>query len=374
MSLTGHAGGPPLALGVDLLALGQAAGGIPLPARSNMEMWLFGRAALLGLSRGGRRSAGRSCRIIGTADGWCAVSLARPEDLASLPAILEQDVDPDEAEAALAAAAETMPAKALADRAQLFGVPAAELGAARFLEAVRCMGRGEPGPVRDAPLVVDLSSLWAGPLCAHLLGLAGAEVIKVESAARPDGARSGNAVFFDWLHAGHASVVLDFGTGEDRAELRRLIDRADVVIEASRPRALRNLGIDAEEVVASGPGRTWVSITGYGREGEAADRVAFGDDAAVAGGLVAWDEAGDPVFCGDAVADPLSGLYAARAVQESMAAGGGRLLDVAMAGVAAHVADARLAIGEHRVLAVEDGWSVDHGGETFPVVPPRPPS
>jgi hypothetical protein len=374
MSLTGHAGGPPLALGVDLLALGQAAGGIPLPARSNMEMWLFGRAALLGLSRGGRRSAGRSCRIIGTADGWCAVSLARPEDLASLPAILEQDVDPDEAEAALAAAAETMPAKALADRAQLFGVPAAELGAARFLEAVRCMGRGEPGPVRDAPLVVDLSSLWAGPLCAHLLGLAGAEVIKVESAARPDGARSGNAAFFDWLHAGHASVVLDFGTGEDRAELRRLIDRADVVIEASRPRALRNLGIDAEEVVASGPGRTWVSITGYGREGEAADRVAFGDDAAVAGGLVAWDEAGDPVFCGDAVADPLSGLYAARAVQESMAAGGGRLLDVAMAGVAAHVADARLAIGEHRVLAVEDGWSVDHGGETFPVVPPRPPS
>lgn len=374
MWLTGHAGGPPLAVGIDLLALGHVAGGLPASARSNVETWLFGRAALLGLTRGGRRSAGGSCRIVATADGWCGVSLARPEDFASLPAILEQDVHPDKAEAALAAAAETMPAKALADRAQLFGVPAAELGAARGLEPVRCVARGEPGPVGNAPIVVDLSSLWAGPLCAHLLGLAGAEVIKVESAARPDGARSGNAAFFEWLHAGHASVVLDFATDEGRAELRRLIDRADVVIEASRPRALRNLGIDAGEVVASGRGRTWMSITGYGREGDAAERVAFGDDAAVAGGLVAWDDAGDPVFCGDAVADPLSGLYAARAVQESMAAGGGRLLSVAMAGVAAHVAGARLTIGDHRVLAAGDGWSVEHGGETFAVLPPRPPS
>ena len=51
----------------------------------------------------------------------------------------------------------------------------------------------------------------------------------------------------------------------------------------------------------------WVSITGYGRDGPAAQRVAFGDDAAVAGGLIGGDRT-DPVFCADAVADPLAGL------------------------------------------------------------------
>jgi crotonobetainyl-CoA:carnitine CoA-transferase CaiB-like acyl-CoA transferase len=76
-----------------------------------------------------------------------------------------------------------------------------------------------------------------------------------------------------------------------------------------------------------------VSITGYGREGNAADLVAFGDDAAVAGGLVAADGAGGPVFCADAVADPLTGLYAAAA---ALAVEGGALVSVPMAGVAAH--------------------------------------
>ena len=85
--------------------------------------------------------------------------------------------------------------------------------------------------------------MWAGPLCARLLGLAGAEVIKVESPARPDGARSGNGEFFDWLHAGHRSLSADFGTREGRTALRALLEAADVVIEASRPRALAALGL-----------------------------------------------------------------------------------------------------------------------------------
>ena len=59
-------------------------------------------------------------------------------------------------------------------------------------------------------VVADLSSMWAGPLCARLLGLAGADVIKVETPGRPDGARSGNREFFDWLHAGHRSLAADF--------------------------------------------------------------------------------------------------------------------------------------------------------------------
>ena len=60
-------------------------------------------------------------------------------------------------------------------------------------------------------------------------------------------------------------------------------------------------------------GRVWLRITGYGTEAGSAERVAFGDDAAVAGGLVGYDGAG-PVFVGDAIADPLTGLEAAAAV------------------------------------------------------------
>ena len=84
--------------------------------------------------------------------------------------------------------------------------------------------------------------------------------------------------------------------------------RADVVLEASRPRALAQFGIDAEALTTGTPdGRgpqAWVSITGYGRTGDEANRVAFGDDAAAAGGLVSWTD-GEPLFCADAVADPL---------------------------------------------------------------------
>ena len=70
-------------------------------------------------------------------------------------------------------------------------------------------------------MVADLSSMWAGPLCARMLGLAGADIIKVESADRPDGARSGNREFFDWLHAGHRSLSADFRTGRDGRRSRR---------------------------------------------------------------------------------------------------------------------------------------------------------
>jgi crotonobetainyl-CoA:carnitine CoA-transferase CaiB-like acyl-CoA transferase len=62
--------------------------------------------------------------------------------------------------------------------------------------------------------------------------------------------------------------------------------------------------------------------------------VAFGDDAAVAGGLVEYDSDG-PVFVGDAIADPLTGLHAAAAVADALARGGGELIEMSMAATAA---------------------------------------
>jgi crotonobetainyl-CoA:carnitine CoA-transferase CaiB-like acyl-CoA transferase len=250
----------------------------------------------------------------------------------------------------LATAALARPAAALADGAQLLGVPAAALppppavaaGAAwPPWQASRIAGTSSSTRLNGA-LVVDLSSMWAGPLCARLLGLAGARVVKVESPDRPDGARAGNREFFDWLHAGHHSVVLDFRSASGREALTALLAAADVVIEASRPRALEQLGL-APSQVPHRDGQVWLSITGYGRGRP--DLVAFGDDAAIAGGLVGWalNPGGDgdgPVFCADAVADPLTGACGALAVARSLAEGGGQLIDLPMRAVAAGFADA----------------------------------
>jgi crotonobetainyl-CoA:carnitine CoA-transferase CaiB-like acyl-CoA transferase len=176
--------------------------------------------------------------------------------------------------------------------------------------------------------VVDLSSLWAGPLCASLLSAIGARVIKVESTRRPDGARRGPAGFYDLLNAGKESVALDFTDEDDRRRLRRLVESADVVIEGSRPRALEHLGIDAR----SGRARVWLSITGHGRNQPM--RIGYGDDAAVAGGLVARDDDG-PLFIADAVADPITGLLGAVAVLDLLRNGGIWLVDLALARSAA---------------------------------------
>ncbi len=109
------------------------------------------------------------------------------------------------------------------------------------------------------------------------------------------------------------------------------------MVTAARPRALAQLGLVAEDRVRPGGPRVWLSITGYGGDGPSADRVAFGDDAAVAGGLVVWDDQG-PCFCGDAVADPLSGLAGAAAVLAALERGGGWVVEVSMADVAGGIA------------------------------------
>ena len=421
MALTGMPDGAPVASPAPALAmlgqvtaqLARATGETGHAVRADPAELITGRAALAGLTRGGRVSAGGSSFLLRSADGWCAVTLSRPDDVAAVPAIagslgasldgasLDASLDGASldgtatlaaARAALTAVARGTPAEDLAAAAQLVGVPAAALPASVPPSAPAEPALGESpswppwraeriaAPLAGARLagavVADLSSMWAGPLCARLLGLAGAKVIKVESPTRPDGARSGNGEFFDWLHAGHRSLSADFGTRAGRTALLALLEVADVVIEASRPRALAALGL-APGMLSHRPGQVWLSITGYGRAEPG--RVAFGDDAAVAGGLVGWAAGGsspEPVFCADAIADPLAGVCGALAVALSRSAGGGELIDLSMRDVAAAFAapgqDIAPGHGPHDVLP---GWSVacPRWHREQAVLPPRRP-
>jgi crotonobetainyl-CoA:carnitine CoA-transferase CaiB-like acyl-CoA transferase len=339
MALTGRNDGPPL-LAPPGVVVGMTRLASTIHELSNVAVdgpQLLGeRAALSGLSRQGDVSCGGAARIVSAADGWLAVSLTRSEDIDALPAWLEADVTQEE----LPGLIRRTPVARLVERAGWLGIPAASLGEAANLPALTATcrpGNYPPRDTLDGLVVIDLSSLWAGPLCGQLLHQGGARVIKVESDARPDGARRGPPAFFDLLHAGQESVALDFASSGGRAHLRRLLMDADIVIEGSRPRALAQLGAGADTVLASGRPRLWVSLTGFGRNAPGPGRVAFGDDAAVAGGLVVWDGIG-PCFCADAIADPAAGLLATAAVLTALQRGGRWLLDIALSGVAAFLA------------------------------------
>jgi crotonobetainyl-CoA:carnitine CoA-transferase CaiB-like acyl-CoA transferase len=367
---------------------------------------LVERAALLGHRTWGTTSAGTSCRMLRCADGWVAINLPRTDDIDAVPALLGllgaadagglvdgAATDSSGVWEALAPAVATAATTAVVDAARLLGIAAAAAPSiARNLgpndsSAVsehRVAAAGvvrrhdgdaskhfEPAALRvtagpafsaageRAPRVVDLSSLWAGPLCGWYLARAGADVTKVESTSRPDGARAGTPTFWRRLNAGKTLVEVDLGTPAGVDQLRRLVADADIVIEASRPRAMAGFGIDPADVVARGG--IWCSISGYGRGaaapggdgpdrialgggvdriafGDDVDRIAFGDDAAVAGGLIA-DTGDEPWFIGDAAADPIAGVTAALGVAALWLQGSGGLVDVSMADAVAALTD-----------------------------------
>jgi len=375
MALTGAPDGPPcLAPGPlapaaqgALLAL-RALAGDPPTLGLDAAALLGERAAIFGYRRQGRIAPGGNCRLLRTADAWIALNLARPDDTNLLAAWLQTEIGHDPW-TEVAAALRQREAAPLVERARLLSLPAAPVCAPDPTPPpwLRIEVRGsEAETPRRTARVVDLSGLWAGPLCAHLLQCAGARVVKVESRSRPDGARMGPTQFFDLLNGGKECVALDLAA--DRSALQALFDWADIVIESARPRALQQLGFDAQELVARHPGLTWVSITGYGRRAPQGEWVAFGDDAACAAGLaVATGDPDAPLFCGDAIADPLAGLHAAVAALGFHQRGGGALLDVSLRDTAAHA----LGFSTEAECAIVRNNEVEVDGRVAPVAPPR---
>jgi hypothetical protein len=396
MALSGPPSGPPIVPGFDLpgaietlladLSAAASLAGRPRPADLR---WLTERAQLLALKRGGQVSCNGSCRLLEARDGWIAVNLPRSSDIGLLPAWLGASINfldwraiarhvrqRDTADLltaseglGLAVAVATLPAT----RARPIGMPAGpaspdasaqpSLAHPSFTPAARCS---------DPPLVVDLSALWAGPLCGHLLQQAGARVIKVESAGRPDSIRHACPALFDRLHAGKQSVVLDFTDASQRRQLRELLVRADLVISSARPRAFEQLGLDPHEWARDARPRAWIAITAHGWQGVQGQRVGFGDDVAAGAGLLATVSDGRPVFLGDAIADPLTGIAAATRALQALGSGANGVIDVSLHATALRVARApHIALAERGKVALHGGrWQLRVRDQVAGVAPP----
>ena len=208
------------------------------------------------------------------------------------------------------------------------------------------MEAGEARVNRAAPLagvlVADLSRVLAGPLAAMVLADLGAEVIKVE---RPEGddtrswgppwSASGTSTYFEAVNRNKRSVALDLREAGDRELARRLIARADVLIENFRPGTMERLGLGEDELRAANPRLVWCGVTGFGRQSELP-----GYDLLIqaVGGLmsITGDADGPPTKVGVALVDVIAGLDAAvgilAALRERDASGLGQRVEVSLLG------------------------------------------
>ena len=128
--------------------------------------------------------------------------------------------------------------------------------------------------------VVDFTRVLAGPHCTKALRDLGAEVIKIEPPASDTG-RSGQphvgpmSLYFAQQNAGKRALSLDLNYPEAQDIIRKLVARADVVVENFRPGTLDLFGLGFDDLVAVKPDLIMVSITGYGQSGPWRNRPAF---------------------------------------------------------------------------------------------------
>ena len=294
------------------------------------EQLLGERAALSGWLPKAPWTLGLHCRAVRTLDGWFALSLARPVDLATVPALVSAATSNEWI--SIDAWARTQSTVDAVNRCRLLGMPAAEITSVRTEDLMTIESAGVAHARELTGLrVIDLSTLWAGPLCGNLLQRAGSHVLRVESAQRPDGSREGVVAFDDLLHSGQSSVSFDPNALDF---LHALVNSADIVITSARPRGLTSLGLDPQRWLANREDGVWLQISAYGSTGDEAHWIGFGDDTAMAAGLVRWID-GIPIPVADALADPLTGIHAATAAAALSKRGGTHLVDIALANVAA---------------------------------------
>ncbi|MCS0603941.1 CoA transferase [Streptomyces sp. LP11] len=197
-------------------------------------------------------------------------------------------------------------------------------------------------PALDGLRILDLATLFAGPLAATLLGDFGAEVIKVEHPRRPDPSRGhgpakhGVGLWWKVLGRNKRTLTLDLSTPGGRDVLLRLAATADVVIENFRPGTLEKWHLGWAELSAANPRLVLARVTAFGQYGPYAHRPGFGTLAEAMSGFAAITGEPDapPTLPPFGLADSVAGLATACAVLTALAArertGAGQVVDMAI--------------------------------------------
>jgi crotonobetainyl-CoA:carnitine CoA-transferase CaiB-like acyl-CoA transferase len=221
--------------------------------------------------------------------------------------------------------------------------------------------------------VIDFTMFWAGPFVTHFLATLGADVIKVESTPRPDGIRFAStrhppedrwwewSAMFHGINAGKRGITLDLSRPEGVALARRLIARADAVVENFSPRVLDNLGLRYEELARDNPGLVFVRMPAFGLDGPWRDRVGFAQTMEQVSGM-AWVTgfADAPPVIPRGPCDPLAGMHATFALlvalEHRRRTGEGQLVEATMVEAALNAtAEQVLTWQTHGVLLGRDG-------------------
>jgi crotonobetainyl-CoA:carnitine CoA-transferase CaiB-like acyl-CoA transferase len=190
--------------------------------------------------------------------------------------------------------------------------------------------------------VLDLATLFAGPLAATMLGDFGAEVVKVEHPAKPDPSRGhgpskdGIGLWWKLLGRNKRTITLDLSRPGGRATLLRLAATADVIIENFRPGTLEKWDLGWKELSAANPRLVLARVTAFGQFGPYAHRPGFGTLAEAMSGFAAITGEPDspPTLPPFGLADSIAGLATAYAVLAALRARDtsdrGQMIDMAI--------------------------------------------
>jgi crotonobetainyl-CoA:carnitine CoA-transferase CaiB-like acyl-CoA transferase len=195
----------------------------------------------------------------------------------------------------------------------------------------------------DGLMVLDFTRVLSGPYCTMLLGDMGARVIKIEHPGRGDDTRAwgppfvkGESAYFLSINRNKESLALDLKHPSARRVLDPLLQQAGVLVENFRPGTMDRLGLGYGALAPLHPGLVYCSISGFGQTGPR--RAEPGYDAVIQGeaGLMSITGAADgpPFRLGVAIADIVSGMFAAQGIAMALLArartGRGQRVDIGM--------------------------------------------
>jgi crotonobetainyl-CoA:carnitine CoA-transferase CaiB-like acyl-CoA transferase len=190
--------------------------------------------------------------------------------------------------------------------------------------------------------VIEIATLFAGPLAATFLGDLGADVLKIEHPRQPDPARhhgaSKDGVGLWWKVIGRNKrlATLDLSTAEGQQLFRRVAAGADVVIENFRPGTLERWNLGYDQLAADNPGLVLARVTGFGQFGPYARRAGFGTIAEAMSGFAALtgEPDGPPTLPPFGLADGVAALSLAYGIMAALharrAGGRGQVVDLAL--------------------------------------------